>query len=434
MTDFFSLPEFAHYFLILVNLLVLTIDVYCLASCIIFELKKKHIAKNIILTVFTGVLFCFAVSANVDYRRNYSTEGFFIDFFREYFPMLTVILAVLMVLSVFSLYSVSKWKQRNINPASIKEGLDRLPAGLCYHNEYGVPRLINHRMDNLCRHIIGEPLFDANDFWRRLTTGDVLAENIVRRTGGNPIVTVYGGITLSFTKIERKIAGEKLYEIRATDVTKQFALNDELRMSNYELRQLNIRLQQYGESVYDITREREVLAAKINIHDMLGKAQLATKRYIENTGSDITKQELIDMWKSTLYLFDGGFTQNNQEENLDELYEAAKIMGIQLGIDGKPPRDKGVLRFLMSGARESLTNAVHHAKASELRVRISRSDGFCVIEYTNNGIQPTCEISEGGGLSSLRQLVEASGGIMETDIYPQFVLRLKIPSEEAYYV
>jgi hypothetical protein len=57
-----------------------------------------------------------------------------------------------------------------------------------------------------------------------------------------------------------------------------------------------------------------------------------------------------------------------------------------------------------------------------------------IIEYTNDGLQPEGEISEGGGLSSLRQSVETAGGIMETDIYPKFILRLKIPSKEEAYV
>ena len=93
-----------------------------------------------------------------------------------------------------------------------------MPAGLCYHNKDGVPKLINHRMDNLCRYITGEPLFDANEFWRKLKKGEVLPGNIAQQTGENPIVTVLGNTTLSFTKIEREIGGEKLFEIRATDI------------------------------------------------------------------------------------------------------------------------------------------------------------------------------------------------------------------------
>lgn len=434
MISFFNLPEYLQYTLILFNLILLIINVYCVISCVIFEFKKHHIALNSILALFTSLLYFTAVSANFNYRKNHRTDGFDIVLLREHFLPMLLLLAVLALLSVFALYAVTRWKREHITPASIKEGLDRLPAGLCYHNKDGVPRLINHRMDNLCRYITGEPLFDANEFWRKLQNGEVLPDNISQQTGENPIVTVLGNTTLSFTKIEREIGGEKLFEIRATDITKQFALSDKLRKSNSERRELNRRLQEYGENVYDITREREILTAKVNIHDMLGKAQLVTKRYIENADSGITKDELIDIWNGTLYLFDGGFAETKDEVTLDELYDAAKIMGISLTIDGSVPKDNRLLRFIMSGARESLTNAVHHAKASELRVKLYNTYDYLIIEYANDGIQPEGVISEGGGLSSLRQSVEAAGGIMETDIYPKFILRLKIPSKEESHV
>lgn len=430
MISFFDLPEYLQYTLIFFNLILLVINIYCVVSCVIFEFKKHHIVVNTVLTAFTCVLYFTAVSANFNYRKNHRTDGFDIMLMGEYFILMSVILIALSALSVFALYTVLKWKREHITPASIKEGLDRLPAGLCYHNKDGVPKLINHRMDNLCRFITGEPLFDANEFWRKLQKGEVLPDNIPQQTGENPIVTVMGNTTLSFTKIEREIGGEKLFEIRATDITQKFALSNKLRRSNNELRELNRRLQEYGENVYDITREREILTAKVNIHDMLGRAQLITKRYIENAKSDITKDELIGIWNGTLYLFDGGFADAKDDISLDELYDAAKIMGIRLIIDGKVPKDKRLLRFIMSGARESLTNALHHAKASELRVRLNSKNFLFVIEFTNDGLQPTEEISEGGGLSSLRQTVEAAGGIMETDIYPNFALRLKIPSKE----
>ncbi|MBQ7861491.1 MAG: hypothetical protein IJ349_04725 [Clostridia bacterium] len=434
MINFFDLPEYLQYTLIFFNLILLVINIYCVVSCVIFEFKKHHIVANTVLTAFTCVLYLTAVSANFNYRKNHRTDGFDIMLMGEQFILMVVLLIILAVISAFALYAVLKWKREHITPASIKEGLDRLPAGLCYHNKDGVPKLINHRMDNLCRFITGEPLFDANEFWRKLKKGEVLPDNIAQQTGDNPIVTVLGNTTLSFTKIEREIGGEKLFEIRATDITKKFALSNRLRRSNNELRELNRRLQEYGENVYDITREREILTAKVNIHDMLGKAQLATKRYIENSDSHITKQELIDIWNGTLYLFDGGFAENKDDVNLDELYDAAKIMGIRLIIDGTVPKYKSLLRFVMSGARESLTNAVHHAKARELKVKLYSTYTHFIIEYTNDGVQPEGEISEGGGLSSLRQSVEAAGGIMETDIYPRFILRLKIPAKEELYV
>lgn len=432
--SFFSLPEYLQYTVVFFCLVTLVINIYCVVSCVIFEAQKRKLNINLLLVAVTSVLFYLFASVNFIYRKSINGQSLLLDIFSEYGWAFMALLALLSVLSVLSLYLVEKWKREHITPASIKEGIDRLPAGLCYHSEEGVPRLINHRMDGLCRRITGEPLFDGNELWRKLTKGEVLPGNSVEKWGDNPIISLSDGSTVSFTKIEREIGGRKMYEIRATDITKQYGLNLELQAYNNELRSLNTRLQEYGENVYDITREREVLTAKVNIHDMLGKALLVTKRFIESGDESITKAELSDMWKGTLYLFEGGFKESGEDGSLDELYDAAKLMGINLTVKGQIPSDNRLLRFIMSGARESLTNAVHHAKASELTVTLYYEYSFFVIEYTNDGSKPTKPVSEGGGLSSLRQSVESEGGIMETEIFPRFVLRLKIPSKEVSYV
>lgn len=431
--DFFDLSEYLQYSLIFINLLILIINIYCLITGVIFQTKIRYLATNISLLVLTAVVFFVSVGENFEYRKaGLKNDSYLVESFGRFVPVFIITLVIFGVASLLLLYSVMRWKKECITSASIKEGMDKLPAGLCYHSEKGVPKLINHRMDDLCRMITGEPLFDGIEFWRRLTVGEVLPGNIVEKAGSNPIITVAEASTLSFTKIEREISGEKMFEIRATDITAQYALHLELKQYNDEQRSLNRRLQEYGENVWDITREREILAAKVNIHDMLGKALLVTKRYIENGAVDVTKEELIDMWNGTLYLFDGGFAEKEEENGLDELYKAAKIMGIHLKIVGRIPKDNQVLRFIMSGARECLTNAVHHAHASELVVSLSFGYDCAVIDFTNDGNQPTSPISEGGGLSSLRQSVEASGGTMETKISPHFILRLTIPSKEVY--
>lgn len=432
MTRLHSLPDMVQSLLLFVNLTILIIDIYCAVSGYIFSSKKVYRFLNGSLILVTSVLFCLL---GLDYYNRH-LPFYHPDFLKEIFnkPVAVIMIFLLLLggLSLASLLAINNWKKNYVTPASIKEGMDKLPSGLCYHNEAGVPKLINYRMDNLCRFITGEPLFDGNEFWRRLTKGEVIPGNTVEKPGANPVITILGGSTVSFTRIEKVISGEKMYEIRATDITKQFSLYSRLQKSNNNLRQLNARLREYGENVWDITREREILSAKVNIHDMLGKSLLITRRYIENGDVDISKEELIEIWKANVALFSGGFERKEDDNSLDELYSAAKIMGIRLNVTGRIPKDNQVLRFVMSGARECLTNAVHHAKASELTISLSYSHGFCVIEYTNDGIRPVCEISEGGGLSSLRERVENAGGIMETQIVPHFVLRLKIPSKEAF--
>ena len=52
------------------------------------------------------------------------------------------------------------------------------------------------------------------------------------------------------------------------------------------------------------------------------------------------------------------------------------------------------------------------------------------IVLTNNGAVPKEKITEGGGLSMLRQRIEEAGGKMEVWSIPRFKLMLRLPEQE----
>ena len=72
-------------------------------------------------------------------------------------------------------------------------------------------------------------------------------------------------------------------------------------------------------------------------------------------------------------------------------------------------------------------NAVRHAGAKELYVRLACSDQTAYVSVTNSGAAPEGEIAEGGGLTSLRILVKKSGGSMEIKTVPRFELTVSVP-------
>ena len=71
-----------------------------------------------------------------------------------------------------------------------------------------------------------------------------------------------------------------------------------------------------------------------------------------------------------------------------------------------------------------MTNVVKHANGNELYVTVREDGKTLTASFTNNGNPPSGEIAEGGGLSSLRTLVEREGGIMTIRSKPAFSLEL----------
>jgi len=79
----------------------------------------------------------------------------------------------------------------------------------------------------------------------------------------------------------RDIGGE-LKEMVMVDITGEYGtLEDQLkRYDSLELQQE--RLKEYNRNVTSATIERELLSAKVHIHDELGEILLAAKRFIQN--------------------------------------------------------------------------------------------------------------------------------------------------------
>ena len=92
--------------------------------------------------------------------------------------------------------------------------------------------------------------------------------------------------------------------------------------------------------------------------------------------------------------------------------------------------DEKTAYILICAVRECVTNAVRYAEATRLYAEFSENETTASVTVTNNGIPPTEEISEGGGLSSLRSRVERFGGEMIVQSLPVFSLTVSVPKRK----
>ena len=67
---------------------------------------------------------------------------------------------------------------------------------------------------------------------------------------------------------------------------------------------------------------------------------------------------------------------------------------------------------------------------TELYVCFWQKPDCMEVALTNNGAVPKEKITEGGGLSMLRQRTEEAGGKMEVQSIPRFKLMLSLPEQE----
>ena len=328
------------------------------------------------------------------------------------------------VASSVNLVRLIRWNNSHVTLHSIKESLDLIPTGLCYFINGGMPVLVNRKMTELCDSITGQEMFNGEDFWNTLE----------QKADQKTIVELEDGSFYSFTRKQLPVLGTEIYELIASDVTAQYVLSQELNSENQRLIHRNQRLLRFNQKVEEVTREKEILSAKIRIHDNIGHLLLFAKRVIHMNVDEKEKEKLLRLWQQDNTLFIGSHPAFESDSSFVDLESAAASLGIKLRYQGNLPHDhETAVQLTVSLIRECMTNAFSHAKASEMKICFSETDRYYLVDCTNDGRTPTGNIVEGGGLSLLRKQVEEAGGTLEIISVPVFKLSAVLPKGEDTY-
>ena len=165
----------------------------------------------------------------------------------------------------------------------------------------------------------------------------------------------------------------------------------------------------------EVNLNKEILAAKMHIHDELGHCLLATTKAITEDSLAENADVLRESWNSTIHDFSNISTvwtvPNSSLQS--ELMQVAELIGCKVIFLGEQPKGRKALQLLYAAAREALTNAVRHADATQLTVKIEPCRKHYHVEISDNGNVTVSKITEGNGLSALRQRLEQEGASLK---------------------
>ena len=307
-------------------------------------------------------------------------------------------------------------------------------------------------MQHISSDITGIGILNGEKLWRCIEEKSVktdVSDGLVILTSDSKVWNV--------RRSEIEAEGNRINEIVALDVTEQYELRRELEERNERLNSVNERLRIFSRDMSRLTAEKELLDAKIKVHDDLGRSLLAFRAYLTAEPSKRDRSKLLPLWR---YVISVMKKETAPSEEWDAIEKTAESLHIQIEINGDLPAGladlpvSGEVRSaIMAAIRECLTNTARHARGDRLFVLIkcgaeqgadhastsgsSSASGTAPcddaphgirIEITNNGRAPLVPIQEAGGLSNLRHMVEREGGIMTIESSPQFLLRLDFKS------
>ncbi len=417
MMSFINLHPYAQSIIGLYSVIIFLVA----TAIIVSEIRHKHWKGFVFLLPISIVLY--GAIQCIFYIRSgleiYGTTKCIVFTFGE-IPWLIITIAFLSInILEFGVFRYNrKWIRGHITATSIKEAIDNLPVGICCYESSGQIILKNHRMEKICRAYTGKALLNAKVFLREIATRS-------KQTEKGIIIQLENGDVFTLSDEILNDNEPNLRMLSLVDITEQFKNTEILEEKRKLVAKLNDELVLYGKQIVDSITAREILDAKVKIHDELGVNLLESKHYIISGGTDAERKNIeAALRKNLQYL-------KQEKENIvsDEytiILETAKKLDIKLNIEGSLTEANPQRHIIVTGIHECLTNTIRHAMGDELTIKLEETEEYFIAEFTNNGIAPESEIVEKGGLLLLRSLVEKHDGIMDINSIPRFDLRLEL--------
>ena len=316
--------------------------------------------------------------------------------------------------------------KKNTSAKMIKKAIDSYPGGICFSALDGRVILVNEKMNQLILKLTGHTILNAKATWEALANfannGKVkkLTQSWLPKDTDNENGSTHQQLFFRFSdssvwRFELKFLDSNTVQIEAAEITELYRLSEELYENTIRLREMQKRQEALLDSIAKINLNKEILAAKIHIHDELGHCLLATTKTIMEDSLTENADMLRKSWNSTIHDFSNISTVWTVPDSSlqSELLQVAELIGCKVIFFGEQPTQRKALQLLYAAIREALTNAVRHAEATELMVQIKQNKQGYHIEISNNGGVTVSKITEGNGLSALRQRLEQEGASLK---------------------
>ena len=316
--------------------------------------------------------------------------------------------------------------KKNTSAKMIKKAIDSYPGGICFSALDGRVILVNEKMNQLVLELTGHTILNAKVAWEELASfaNNSKAEKLTQpwlpkepdNGNRNPHQQLFFRFSdSSVWRFELKFLDPNTLQIEAAEITKLYRLSEELYENTIRLQEMQKRQKSLLDSIVEVNLNKEILAAKMHIHDELGHCLLATTKAITEDSLAENADVLRENWNSAIRDFSNISTVWTVPDSSlqSELMQVAELIGCKVIFSGKQPTQRKALQLLYAAIREALTNAVRHADATELMVKIEQDEKNYHIEISDNGGVTVSKITEGNGLSALRQRLEQEGASLK---------------------
>ena len=314
--------------------------------------------------------------------------------------------------------------KKNTSAKMIKKAIDSYPGVICFSALDGRVILVNEKMNQLMLELTGHTILNAKVTWEELANfasngkAEKLTQSWLPKDPDKESIhqqLFFRFSDSSIWRFELRFLDLNTVQIEAAEITELYRLSEELYENTIRLQDMQKRQKALLDGIVEVNLNKEILTAKMHIHDELGHCLLATTKAITEDSLAENADTLRKSWNSTIQDFSNISTVWTVPDSSlqPELMQVAELIGCKVIFLGEQPKSRKALQLLYAAIREALTNAVRHVNATELMVKIEQDEKSYHIEISDNGSVSVSSITEGNGLSALRQRLEQEGASLK---------------------
>lgn len=369
--------------IVITLVLFIILDIYRFLLNIFRPNKNNKKVIFEILLLLSSIIICY-ISLTIVENHKYNIYYF-----------ISALILIIIILGLF-IYDIGINKDK-ITIFSVKNAIDLSNDGIMFIHKDKIV-LSNIVMD---------------DILKRLKINNNFIEEIKKKS-------IKSINNLYIIKIDNKIWGININEneIKASDITKEYKLQEELSERNREIEKNNKIILKTIKKVDEIEKEKNILKIKNNFHDILGHRLSLLKQYLnmDKVNNKDIKFLIDSLFEDT--------TSNNYEKNLTELVDMYKLLGINIIVTGSLNFDIKIAKVFFEIIREGITNAIIHANSKNIKIIINDSKNKKELIITNDGKRTNKIIHENEGIKGMRRKLKEINGILIIDNTKIFTLKV----------
>ncbi len=340
--------------------------------------------------------------------------------------LLLICAIAILIICVLSYFNTEKHNKKQSNDTyCIIQALNTLPIGILFYDESGHIHLKNDKMQELLFAFSDKKYISGKKIWQELKK-ELITYNTYKKPGENFFIKAKNE-TWQFERNTVTLNNTTFFEITAIEVSELMQTHHLLLQEKESLIAQNKEAKLLRKKLKELHQEREYIRIRTQVHDVLSQRLTAIQRISQN--SDFTDYtDLLSLSKDTIAQIktrQGG----NASELFGDMYFFFRKIGLSIELLDALPEENTISFLILAVLREACTNAIKHAGATKVYVKIKSKEDSYRIEITNNGTSPKQGLVEGGGLFGIRSRVENAGGVLKVEVIPKFSLIITIGKE-----